>query len=73
MGFELDLRESEPLVFQKKKLPTAVAHTSIVTSNLENEISLGRVACPFDTPPFTNFQVSPIGLVPKKKKKKEFG
>ena len=49
-----------------KNLPTAVAHTSIVTSNLENEISLGRVACPFDTPPFTNFQVSPIGLVPKK-------
>ena len=33
-----------------KHLPTAVAHPSIVTSNFENEISLGRVAGPFDTP-----------------------
>ena len=42
MGPELDLRESESLDFQKKEkkrnLPTAVAHPSIVTSNLENEI-----------------------------------
>ena len=58
MGFELDLRESEPLDFQTK-LPTAVVHPSIVTSNLENEISLGRVAGQFDTTPFTNFEVSP--------------
>ena len=49
-----------------KKLSTAVARPSIITSNLENEIFLGRVAGPFYTPPFTNFQVSPIGLVPKK-------
>ena len=27
---------------------------------------MGRTAGPFATPPFTNFQVSPIGLVPKK-------
>ena len=47
-------------------MPTAVDYPSIVTSNLENEISLGHVAGPFDTPPFSNFQVSPIGLVPKK-------
>ena len=38
----------------------------MVTQNLAHEISLGRVAGPFDTPPFPNFQVSPIGLVPKK-------
>ena len=48
-----------------KNLPTAVAHPSIVTSNLENEISLGRVAGPSDATPFSNFQVSPIGLAPK--------
>ena len=29
-------------------------------------MSLSRVAAPFDSPPFPNFQVSPIGLVPKK-------
>ena len=31
-----------------------------------NEISLGRVAGPFANPPLPNFQVSPLGLVPKK-------
>ena len=35
-------------------------------ANLDTEVSLGRVAGPFSTPPFPNFQVSPIGLVPKK-------
>ena len=49
-----------------KILPTALSQPSIVTSNLEHEVSLGRVAGRFETPPFPNFQVSPIGLVPKK-------
>ncbi len=49
-----------------RNLPTALADPSVVTSNLAHEISLGRVAGPFDSPPFPNFQVSPIGLVPKK-------
>lgn len=47
-------------------LPTALAQPDIVRANLEKEVSLGRVAGPFPTPPFPNFQVSPIGLVPKK-------
>ena len=38
----------------------------MVTNNLAHEISLGRVAGPYDNPPFSNFQISPIGLVPKK-------
>ena len=33
---------------------------------MAREVSLGRTAGPFDTPPFKNFHVSPIGLVPKK-------
>ena len=53
-----------------KNLPTALSQPSIVTSNLGHEVSLGRVAGPFETPPFPNFQVSPIGLVPKKNSKK---
>ena len=35
-------------------------------ASLDKEVSLGRVAGPFSTPPFPTFQVSPIGLVPKK-------
>ena len=49
-----------------KNLPTAHADPTTVSSNLATEVSLGRVAGPFDNPPFPNFQVSPIGLVPKK-------
>ena len=51
-------------------LPAALANPSIVSTNLEKEISLGRVAGPFDSPPFSNFQVSPIGIVPKKNSNK---
>ena len=47
-------------------LPTAFSQPNIVSANLNKEVFLGRVAGPFDTPPFPNFQVSPIGLVPKK-------
>ena len=49
-----------------KNLPTALTQPEIVTRNLAAEIALGRVAGPFSKPPFPNFQVSPIGLVPKK-------
>ena len=53
-----------------RNLPTAFANTDIVSSNLAREVSLDRTAGPFDTPPFKNFQVSPIGLVPKKNSNK---
>ena len=43
-----------------------MAQPEIVTQNLATEIALGRVAGPFSEPPFSNSQVSPIGLVPKK-------
>ena len=46
-----------------KNLPTALADPNVVSSNLAAEVSLGRVAGLFDTPPFPNFQVSPIGLI----------
>ncbi len=53
-----------------KNLPTAFEKPHVVSANLAKEVSLGRTAGPFDTPPFQNFQVSPIGLVPKKNSNK---
>ena len=47
-------------------LPTALAQPDIVKANLDKEVSLGRVAGPFSTLPFPNFQVSTMGLVPKR-------
>ena len=49
-----------------RDLPTALDQPNVVTANLMKEVALGSVAGPFPTPPFPNFQVSPIGLVPKK-------
>lgn len=53
-----------------RNLPTALEQPSVVTANLMKEVALGRVAGPFPTPRFPNFQVSPIGLVPKKHSEK---
>ena len=49
-----------------KNLPSATANPSMIDENLGKEVALGRTAGPFASPPFKNFQVSPIGLVPKK-------
>lgn len=41
-------------------------HSSIVASKLLKEVSEGRMAGPFDCPPFVNMRISPLGIVPKK-------
>ena len=39
--------------------------TQMALEKLDKEVSLGRMAGPFTTPPFENLCISPIGLVPK--------
>ena len=53
---------------ESRNLPSASRNSDTILSNLAKEVELGRTAGPFDNtpPPFPNFQVSPIGLVPKK-------
>ena len=45
---------------------SALTNPGTVNKKLQKEISLGRIAGPFNNPPFSPFLVSPIGLVPKK-------
>ena len=47
-------------------LPSANQHPHIIEENLLDEVQLGRLAGPFESPPFENFQIHPLGLVPKK-------
>jgi hypothetical protein len=47
-------------------LKSAVEHADLVTKNLLKEVIFGRTAGPFLSPPFLNFQIYPIGVVPKK-------
>ena len=47
-------------------LISARQNPHIVSTNLLKELQLGHTAGPFVSPPFPNFQVYPIGVVPKK-------
>ena len=62
--------EGPRLAREAKNLPTANSNPTKVTQNIEKEVSMGRTAGPFREPPFKNFQVSPLGLVPKKNSEK---
>ena len=46
-------------------LPFNVGNRVILWNKLMKEVKLGRVAGPFDSPPYSQFVQSPIGLVPK--------
>ncbi len=46
-------------------LPSAFAHPEAIDRALAKEVSIGRIAGPFSSPPFTNLQCSGLGLVPK--------
>ena len=52
--------------FESPNLLKAHDQPNIVTDKLHKEIEAGRVAGPFSAPPFDNFVVSPLGIVPKK-------
>ena len=47
-------------------LISATQHPEVVTLNLQKEVTLGRVAGPYPSPPLPNFQCHPVGVVPKK-------
>ena len=49
-----------------RNLISASQHPEVVSTNLSKEISLGRVAGPFDSQPLPNLQCHPVGVVPKK-------
>ena len=55
-----------PLYFNGVPLLSALQHPNVVSAKLIQEVKAGRIAGPFDTPPFKNFCVSPLGVVPKK-------
>ena len=43
-----------------------LSKTDIVERKLSKELHMGRIAGPFVSPPFHNYQSSPLGVVPKK-------
>ena len=49
-----------------KHLLSAIQQPAVVEAKPSKEIDAGRVAGPFETPPFPKFPVSLLGVVPKK-------
>jgi len=52
--------------FEAKNLKSAIENPAVVQEKVDKEIDAGRVEGPFLAPPFKNFRVSPLGIVPKK-------
>ena len=48
-----------------KNIPFTIGNSHILLDKIMKEVSLGRVAGPFEEVPFHNYMQSPIGLVPK--------
>ena len=66
-GFKLGFSPSQKLKSAKKNKPSATQHASVIDAYLANEVSLGRVAGPFNSlPPFPNLQISSFGVILKK-------
>ena len=62
-GFTFDFLH---ISFFATNLISAQQNPEIVSAKISKELAAGRLAGPFDTPPFSNFRVSPLGVVPKK-------
>ena len=64
-GLRLHFHEPQIGHVSTNLLPAA-QHPEIVDSKQAKEVLAGRVLGPFKHPPFDNFRVSPLGVIPKK-------
>ena len=64
-GFRIHFQGAEQS-FEARNLRSALENPAAVDAKLQMELGAGRLAGPFISPPFKNFRVSPLGLVPKK-------
>jgi hypothetical protein len=49
-----------------RNLPSAFSFPDAITDDIEKEVSLGRIAGPYSSPPHPQIICSPLGSVPKK-------
>ena len=65
-GFDLGFRGTPNSNEKVKNLSSAYENPEVVNKYLNSEIDSSRIIGPFDRPPFSNFQINPLGVVPKK-------
>ena len=64
-GFKLGYFHPRKLKSATNNKSSSCQHPSVVDSCLANEVSLGRVAGPFSSPPVPNLHVSSFRVIPK--------
>ena len=64
-GFDIGFSPQFPLKSARKNKASAYEHPEVVDAYLHNEVSLGRVLGPFDSPPLPDLHVSGFGVIPK--------
>ena len=65
-GFRVGFQHSRKLKSANTSKASANQHPEVIAHYLANEVSLGRVAGPFPSPPFANLHISSFGVIPKK-------
>ena len=65
-GFDIGFRGSPNNCLQVQNHKSTDANPDLVSDHIQKELALGRLSGPFANPPFTQFQINPIGLIPKK-------
>lgn len=60
-GFKIDFKGEQQDTHAPNSAST-LENPHIVQKKIDSEIELGRIAGPFDTPPFTNFRISPLAM-----------
>ena len=64
-GFTLHYDGPEESSFSKNHL-SVQENFSVAQEKIQKELSKGRMAGPFLAPPFENFRISPLGIIPNK-------
>ena len=65
-GFNLGFQTTHRLRPAKKNKPSAFQHAKVVDEYSADEVSLGMVAGPFNSPPLPRLHISSFGVIPKK-------
>ena len=65
-GFKLGFQPALSLKSAKKDKPPAYQQPLVIDKYLAHEVSRGRVAGPFRSPPLPNLHISSFGVIPKK-------
>ena len=64
-GFKLGFQPELSLKSAKKNKPSAYQQPLVIDKYLAHEVSRGRLAGPFKSPPLPNLHISSFGVIPK--------